>query len=388
MLIRMLCNGDIPRASLLLGNTQAITGVLALFLNQFGGKLSDALGRRAFMLIGPVGNMIVGSIVFMNHTNLPLVLVCRVIKQMITTFSNTVIATAALTDFLSGQELALGLGQLGGMYGAAVFASPLIETQLLRITGTPRYAYLQIAVLGAIQALYMITMVPETLEPEKRRPIDIKGALNVFGFLNIFRKGKNGLQKIVCTMTMQMVTEGKNLVDVSQNLMTQRLGFSVVQNGNFLSSAAFCYMASGWYCTPWMLNKFSPRMFTTVGNLFIALGYGIQGPATNLYVYWAAFFLLTPGVNGAASTALRAVAADQAAAQGFGRGEFQGWCNNMRALAGAAAPLIYGHYYAFAERSGIWPGTVHWLAVLLGAVLPQMLLATVPDEQLTVRKKG
>ena len=159
---------------------------------------------------------------------------------MITTFSNTVIATAALTDFLSGQELALALGQLGGMYGAAVFASPLIETQLLRITGTPRYAYLQIAVLAAIQALYMISMVPETLEPEKRRPLDIKAALNVFGFLNLFRKGKDGLQRIVCTTTLQMVTEGKNLVDVSQNLMSQRLGFSVVQNGNYLSSAAFC----------------------------------------------------------------------------------------------------------------------------------------------------
>ena len=76
MLIRSLCGGDIPRAALLLGNTQAITGVLALFINQFGGKLSDALGRRSFMLIGPIGNVIVGSIVFMNHTNLPVVLVC------------------------------------------------------------------------------------------------------------------------------------------------------------------------------------------------------------------------------------------------------------------------------------------------------------------------
>jgi MFS family permease len=140
MLVRQLCGGDIPRASLLLGNSQAVTGVIALFLNQFGGKLSDALGRRAFMLIGPIGNIIVGTIVFLNHTNLPVVLVCRVIKQMITTFSNTVIATASLTDFLSGQELARGFGQLGGMYGAALFIGPVIETQMLRLTGTPRFA--------------------------------------------------------------------------------------------------------------------------------------------------------------------------------------------------------------------------------------------------------
>ena len=113
------------------------------YIARFGNEsfvLSDALGRRAFMLIGPIGNIIVGTIVFLNHTNLPVVLVCRVIKQMITTFSNTVIATASLTDFLSGQELARGFGQLGGMYGAALFIGPVIETQMLRLTGTPRFA--------------------------------------------------------------------------------------------------------------------------------------------------------------------------------------------------------------------------------------------------------
>ena len=42
------------------------------------------------------------------------VLICRIIKQIITTFSNTVVATAALTDVLSGNELALGLSSFAG----------------------------------------------------------------------------------------------------------------------------------------------------------------------------------------------------------------------------------------------------------------------------------
>ena len=46
MLVRQLCGGDVVVASRMLGNTQAAVGLLALFVNQFGGKLLDSLGRR------------------------------------------------------------------------------------------------------------------------------------------------------------------------------------------------------------------------------------------------------------------------------------------------------------------------------------------------------
>ena len=81
--------------------------------------------------------------------------------------------------------------------------------------------------------------------------------LKRFRAKTLFRQARGGLVKIVLTSTVQMVIEGKNLVDVSQNLMSQRLGMTVVQNGNFLSSAALCYMLSGWYCTPFLLRTFN-----------------------------------------------------------------------------------------------------------------------------------
>ena len=74
---------------------------VALFLNQFGGELSDPIGRKPLLLLGPVGDAIVGTLVSCDHTNLPPALVCRVIKQMCTTFSNTVMCMAILADFLS-----------------------------------------------------------------------------------------------------------------------------------------------------------------------------------------------------------------------------------------------------------------------------------------------
>lgn len=44
-----------------------------------------------------------------------------------------------------------------------------------------------------------------------------------------------------------------------------------------------------------------------------------------------------PGVNGASATALKSISTDLATAEGFGKGEFSAWSNNLRALAGAAA---------------------------------------------------
>ena len=59
-------------------------------------------------------------------------------------------------------------------------------------------------------------------------------------------------------------------------------------------------------------------------------------------------------------TCLHAAATDHAVESGFGRGEFQGAFNNMRAIAVAIAPIVYGRTYAGLTKRGIYPGRV-WL---------------------------
>ena len=66
----------------MLANTQGLVGVLVLFVNQFGGKLSDSMGRKPFMMLGPVANTLIGILVYNNSANMPLVLTCRCFKQM------------------------------------------------------------------------------------------------------------------------------------------------------------------------------------------------------------------------------------------------------------------------------------------------------------------
>ena len=52
------------------------------------------------------------------------------------------------------------------------------------------------------------------------------------------------------------------------------------------------------------------------------------------------------------------------------------------AIAGAAAPVLYGNVYAVARKRGLPPGTAFFAAALLGAFLPQVLLSGLRDEDL------
>ena len=43
-----------------LANSQGLVGVLSLLFNQVGGRLTDATGRKAGLLVGPLLNVVLG----------------------------------------------------------------------------------------------------------------------------------------------------------------------------------------------------------------------------------------------------------------------------------------------------------------------------------------
>merc|ERR1712178_240306 len=100
--------------------------------------------------------------------------------------------------------------------------------------------------------------------------------------------------------------------------------------------------------TPWMLRNLSARGFTTTTNLLNAFAFLTRGLKASSALFLVMMLPMLPGVNGASATSLKAVAQDLATSQGFGKGEFSAWVNNLRALAGSVAPVLYGQYYAAA----------------------------------------
>jgi len=385
LLIREICQGDIAQSARMLANTQGLVGLLGLFLNQAGGKLSDAIGRKPGLLLGPLGNVLIGQLIFNNPSNKLVVLVCRVLRMTLTTFSNTVICTAALADTCAGMDLALAMSTVGATTGLAVILTPIAESFILQRTKNPRYSYLALSLLGLVQLVHNLVVTPETLDAAKRVAVSTALSLqnlNPFRFLKLYTRGSKALQKMVTITTLQMFLEGKNLSDIVEIWKREHLGWSISGSRNFVVIYGTLCVLSGISLTPKLLRQLSPRGFTVLTDWMNLAGFLLRGATSLPSVFLFSVVFMLPGVNGASASALKALSSDLAAAEGFGKGEFSAWVNNLRALAGSAAPVLYGNYYAWARRRGVWPGSVFWLAGLVGSALPELLLWHTGNDEL------
>ncbi|CAK9030059.1 unnamed protein product [Durusdinium trenchii] len=259
-----LCNKDAAMATRILGNTSGIAGLLSLIVNQAGGKLSDSIGRKPGFLVGPLCNIILGFLVVLNPLNRPLIAVCRVLRLILTTFSNTVMCTAAVADVCSSSELALAMSRMQTAAGLAMLLTPFIEGRILHWSPwSPhgiKYVYAAKAAIATLHTAFVVTQLEETLDVCKRASAKITfDMVNPFGFLRIFTQGSQALRKLVTITTLQMFLEGKNLSDVVQAWIRDHLKWSVTQVRNFIVGYGMLCTATGLSATPWMLRNLSPR---------------------------------------------------------------------------------------------------------------------------------
>merc|ERR1712032_259561 len=129
---------------------------------------------------------------------------------------------------------------------------------------------------------------------------------------------------------------------------------------------------------PRLLRLFSTFTYSTITNLFVGFGLAMHGFAERQFCMWGGVPFLIPGVNGGSSHALKALSTQIAGQEGYGNGEFAGWMSNMRALIQSIQIVFLGMWYARCGERGTYQGSTWWLASLVGAVLPQLLMLTMP----------
>merc|ERR1719329_961497 len=95
-----------------------------------------------------------------------------------TTFSGTVIGTAALMDTFPAEEFPAQLGKVQGMAGCPIILTPVIESIILSKTGNNLHAsYLMLAGLGAVHAATTTSLFAESLVPKDRKPFSMSDIL-------------------------------------------------------------------------------------------------------------------------------------------------------------------------------------------------------------------
>lgn len=195
-LITRLSGGDMHT----LANSQGLMGLLSLVLTQTGGRVSDVTGRKAGLLLGPVLNVL-GVVVFSNASSRSVVVACRILRMIVTSFSNTVMVHLLGLSALAGANLAITLRN-----------------------------------------------VPETLGPERRKlmgEVLTLAVCNPFGFIKLYRHGSVALQRMVTITTLQMCLEGKNLSDLVQTWCRGHLLWRPEATRNFIMGYGVLCMVAG-----------------------------------------------------------------------------------------------------------------------------------------------
>mmetsp|Transcript_2072 Transcript_2072/g.6501 ORF Transcript_2072/g.6501 Transcript_2072/m.6501 type:complete len:457 (-) Transcript_2072:35-1405(-) len=384
--------GDQTATARCLALSTGITGVAGLFLNQIGGKLSDALGRKAFFLAGPLVNILGAAALMRGSQSLFVLMVCRVLRSITITFSGTVMSQAALADICSGQEAALVNTRIQAVVGVAVVAGPYIESLILKLSrGNPLSPFKVMAAAAVLQMVTSSLFLPETLARRKRASVgdffNSLAALNPCGFVKAYM-GKNAtLKKLLTIQTFQFCMDGKVTSDLFQMWSRNNLGWAANTARDFVAFWGAAVMAGGSVIHPYLLKRLSAFAYTSLANISAGFGLAMHGFMENGFCMFGGVAFLVPGVNGGSTHAIKALSLDLARAEGYGNGEFSAWANNMRALAQSLDTVFLGMWYARCKERGIYQGTAWFIASFIGAGLPQLMMLTMPRSDFEAPEK-
>ena len=144
------------------------------------GPLSDRWGRRLPLLCG-ILLFTVFSVVCAVAQTLPLLVAARFV-QALGGSAGIVLARAVARDLRSGPELVRLFSLMLAVNGLAPVLAPVLGGQLLRVVSW-RYAFIALAVLGALLLTLVWRVVPESLPPARRRPGGLADTLGTYRFL-------------------------------------------------------------------------------------------------------------------------------------------------------------------------------------------------------------
>ena len=223
LLFTAAANGDTALVASSFGTCSALTGVAALLVNQIGGKLSDSVGRKSMLLVGPIMGALLNFVVYSaGSRSLMLLMACKIGKTVFTSFGGSTMAMASLMDISTPAQMAQMGAKLMSYAGVAIVLGPYVEVELLKRLGSDgRRNFLVGSALSVLLGVLELVCLPETLEKGKRRSLSdffaSISSINPLSFLKVYTSGKsNALKRLLLVTTLQSCLEGRCTSDIFQ----------------------------------------------------------------------------------------------------------------------------------------------------------------------------
>ena len=178
---------------------QLVIGLFFLglaFAQVIYGPLSDSFGRRRLIFVG-LGIYLLGSALCLVSESLPVLIAGRVI-QGIGAAGPRIVANAVIRDKYSGRTMASVMSVIMSVFIVVPVFAPLIGQGIIALSGW-RAIFWFFALLAIGAMLWTAVRLPETLPPEKRKPLRFG---TVFAAM---REVVTTRQSFGCTLCMGMV---------------------------------------------------------------------------------------------------------------------------------------------------------------------------------------
>jgi DHA1 family tetracycline resistance protein-like MFS transporter len=333
---------DLPAsaAAIWVGLLLAVFAGMQFFCAPVLGALSDRFGRRPVLLLSLGGNC-VNYLLLAWAPSLMWLFLGRVIAGA--TAANASTANAYIADVTPLSQRSSRFGLVGAMFGLGFVLGPAFGGVLG--AWHLRLPFLVAAGLAALNVLYGWFVLPESLPPERRRPIDWRRA-NAFGSIGVVVRDRqlSRLALAWCANWFALGALPSSFVLANQ----MRFGWGTRANGLALAFSGLGSAVVQGFLVRRIIPRLGERRSAMIGAGLTATGYFCQAVAPSGSVvlvgigFQAVGAIGSPSIQGMVSSL---VGADR-------QGETQGELSSLQGLTAIAAPLVASNLFAAFTQGG------------------------------------
>lgn len=320
------------------------------------GGLSDRYGRRPVLLASLFG-FAVDYLFLAFAPTIGWLFVGRVIAGVMGASFTT--AGAYIADISTPENRAQNFGMIGAAFGLGFIVGPLIGGFLGDLG--PRMPFLVAAGLTAINWLYGLLILPESLKKENRRQFEWKRANPVGTLISVWQ------YKVVAGLFIALA-----FVYISAHAVQTNWSYYVIEKfkwtpgmiGGSLAVVGFVFAIVQGGLIRVIIPKLGQHRSVYVGLALYAAGFLLYALASQSWMMYAVTIVYCMG--GIAGPALQGIMSTEVPPNA--QGELQGAFTSLASLSSIVGPLVMNGVFAYFVSSDApiyFPGA----AMMVGAVL-------------------
>jgi DHA1 family tetracycline resistance protein-like MFS transporter len=352
-LIEQLTGSSPSEAGYIFGLLLASNSTMLFLAAPVIGRISDRVGRRPVIIVALFG-VAVNSLIAATANSLPMLFVAQMIAGICGGSMSA--AAAYVADVSPAEQRSQNFGLLSAVFGAGFVIGPSVGG-LLAEFGL-RLPFLAAAVLAALNITYGLAALPESLPPERRRPLSASGMLP-FSALMRLPAGSTVRAMAIMLFLLQL---GRVMAQTNWVLFMQyRFGWSASEVGISLGFWGLVGLLSLAWLPRILLPRIGERRGALAGLVIVMTACILYGSATRGWMIYPIIVFASVGLI--AQPALQAMVSRQVGADR--QGEIQGALTSLNGLGLIFGPIIanfsFSHFTAPGTAIQV-PGAAFYLA--------------------------